>query len=75
MLKISNRSQNRVYSLFALGIAIMFASTFFINSFGVTGITPVKGLAVPLLSYGGSSLLAHSIAIGMILMISKKVKY
>jgi len=75
MLKISNRSDNRVYSLFALGIAIMFAATFFINSFGVTGITPVKGLAVPFLSYGGSSLLSHSIAIGMILMISKKVKY
>ncbi len=75
MLKISNRSENRVYSLFALGIAIMFAATFFINSFGVTGITPVKGLAVPFLSYGGSSLLSHSIAIGMILMISKKVKY
>ncbi len=75
MLKISNRSENRVYSLFALGVALLFGTTFFINSFGVTGITPVKGLAVPLLSYGGSSLVAHSIAIGMILMISKKVKY
>jgi cell division protein FtsW len=75
MLKIANRSENRVYSLFALGVAIMFAMTFIINSFGVTGITPVKGLAVPFLSYGGSSLLAHAIAIGMILMISKKVKY
>jgi len=75
MLKIANRSENRVYSLFALGIAIMFASSFFINSFGVTGITPVKGLAVPFLSYGGSSLLAHAVAIGMILMLSKKVKF
>ena len=75
MLKIANRSEDRVYSLFALGVAIMFAMTFIINSFGVTGITPVKGLAVPFLSYGGSSLLAHSLAIGMILMISKKVKY
>ncbi len=75
LLKIANRSDNRIYSLFSLGVALMFATTFFINSFGVTGITPVKGLAVPLLSYGGSSLLAHSIAIGMVLMISKKVKY
>ncbi len=75
MLKIANRSENRVYSLFALGVAIMFATTFFINSFGVTGITPVKGLAVPFLSYGGSSLMAHAVAIGMVLMISKKVKY
>ena len=75
ILKIANRSENRVYSLFALGVVIILGATFIINSFGVTGITPVKGLAVPFLSYGGSSLLAHSIAIGMVLMISKKVKY
>ncbi|OQX73733.1 MAG: hypothetical protein B6D59_04735 [Campylobacteraceae bacterium 4484_4] len=36
--------------------------------------TPVKGLAVPFVSYGGSSLLAHAIAIGMVLMISKRVE-
>jgi len=75
ILKIANRIENRIYALFALGIAIMFASTFIINSFGVMGITPVKGLAVPFLSYGGSSMLAHAVAIGMVLMISKKVKY
>ena len=43
-----------------------------INSFGISGIIPIKGLAVPFLSYGGSSTLALSIAIGMVLSISKK---
>ncbi len=63
-----------MYSLFALGVTLLIGTSLFINSFGITGITPIKGIAVPFLSYGGSSLLAHSIAIGMVLMISKKVR-
>ncbi len=73
-LKIANRSENRMHSLFALGVTLLIGTSLFINSFGITGITPIKGIAVPFLSYGGSSLLAHSIAIGMVLMISKKVR-
>lgn len=74
-LKISNRSENKMHSLFALGVTLLIGTSLFINSFGITGITPIKGIAVPFLSYGGSSLLAHSIAIGMVLMISKKVRF
>jgi cell division protein FtsW len=73
-LKIANRSTNKMYSLFALGVTLLIGTSLFINSFGITGITPIKGIAVPFLSYGGSSLLAHSVAIGMVLMISKKVR-
>jgi cell division protein FtsW len=73
-LKIANRSQNKMHSLFALGVTLLIGTSLFINSFGITGITPIKGIAVPFLSYGGSSLLAHSVAIGMVLMISKKVR-
>jgi cell division protein FtsW len=74
-LKIANRVEDRMYSLFSLGVTLLIGTSLFINSFGITGITPIKGIAVPFLSYGGSSLLAHSIAIGMVLMISKKVRY
>ena len=74
ILKIANRSEDKTNFLFALGIGLIIVFSFFINAFGVTGIIPIKGIAVPFLSYGGSSLLAHSIAIGMVLMISKRVK-
>jgi cell division protein FtsW len=74
-LKIANRVEDRMYSLFSLGVTLLIGTSLFINSFGITGITPIKGIAVPFLCYGGSSLLAHSIAIGMVLMISKKVRY
>lgn len=74
IFKIANRSQNQVYHLFALGAGVLIAFSFLINAFGISGLAPIKGLAVPFLSYGGSSLLASSVLIGMILSISKKAK-
>ena len=75
MLRITNRVTNRMYSNFVFGIALMISIAFFINAFGVTGAIPLKGMAVPFLSYGGSSMIANCIAIGMVLMISKKAKF
>jgi rod shape determining protein RodA len=37
----------------------------------VLGISPVMGIPLPFLSYGGSSLLANLIAIGIIMNINK----
>ncbi len=74
IFRIASRCENRVYSLFALGIALLILLSFIMNAYGITSITPIKGIAVPFLSYGGSSLLATSIGVGMILMISKRSK-
>jgi len=73
IFKIANRTQNKRYSLFTLGIGLILAFSFLLNAYGISGLTPIKGIAVPFLSYGGSSVLAASIGIGMVLMISKKV--
>jgi cell division protein FtsW len=51
----------------------MIIIAFLINSYGISGMIPIKGIAVPLLSYGGSSMLAMSIAIGLVLSISRVV--
>ena len=74
IFKISFRSEKKEYQLFAFGIGSLIAIQFIINALGVTSVFPLKGLTVPFLSYGGSSLLALSIGIGMVLMISKKAK-
>lgn len=70
ILRTSRRVDNHVYHLFSLGVALMITIAFFINSFGITGVIPIKGIAVPFLSYGGSSLLSTGIAVGMVLSIS-----
>ena len=60
------------YELFTVGVALLIGLALIVNSYGISGMTPIKGIAVPFLSYGGSQILANSIAIGMVLMISKK---
>ncbi len=70
IFRISRRVQERRFHFFSLGVAIMISISFLINSYGISGIIPIKGIAVPFLSYGGSSILALSLAIGMILSIS-----
>jgi cell division protein FtsW len=74
ILKIANRLTNRMYSNFAFGSGLLIAVSLFLNAFGITGAIPIKGIAVPFLSYGGSSIVAVSIMMGMILMISKRAK-
>jgi len=60
------------YYLFTVGVALIISLALIINSYGISGITPIKGIAVPLLSYGGSQIVANCLAIGMVLMLSKK---
>lgn len=74
VFRTSRRIQNTKYHLFSLGIGVMISVAFLINSYGISGIIPIKGIAVPFLSYGGSSMLAVSIAIGLILSISRDIK-
>ena len=74
ILKIANRLTDKMYSNFAFGSGLLIAVSLFLNAFGITGAIPIKGIAVPFLSYGGSSIVAVSIMMGMILMISKRAK-
>ncbi len=75
IFRISRRVKNPIYHLFTLGIALMIIVAFLINSYGISGMIPIKGIAVPFLSYGGSSMLSMAIAIGLVLSISRKVKF
>jgi len=73
IFKIAAKVRNPMYYLFSIGVGLLIAFAFLLNSYGISGITPIKGIAVPFLSYGGSHILASCIAIGMVLMVSKKV--
>jgi len=74
IFKIANRAKNKTIYLFSLGIGMMLSFSFLINAYGISGITPIKGISVPFLSYGGSAMLGACISIGMILMASKNVE-
>lgn len=53
----------------AFGIGIWFAFQTLVNVGAAAGIVPTKGLTLPLISYGGSSLIIMSIAVAMLLRI------
>jgi cell division protein FtsW len=73
IFKIAAKVDGPIYYLFSIGVGLLIAFAFILNSYGISGLTPIKGIAVPFLSYGGSHIMASSIAIGMVLMLSKKV--
>ena len=58
----------------ALGIAVLFGIEATVNMGVVTGLLPTKGLALPFISYGGSSLLISLFAVGILLNISSGLK-
>ena len=55
----------------ALGIILLIAFQAFINIGVSTGILPTKGLCLPFVSYGGSSLVVNLTSIGILLNIGK----
>jgi len=74
LLKIAGRSENASYYLYCSGLAMIIGFSFLMNALGMSGVIPLKGIAVPFLSYGGSQVLALSIGIGLALSMSKQAK-
>jgi cell division protein FtsW len=58
--------------MLALGITLLIALQGLINMAVVTGLLPTKGIVLPLVSYGGSSLVITLGALGVLLNISKE---
>jgi cell division protein FtsW len=58
----------------AYGIAVLLGTEAFFNMAVVTGMVPTKGLALPFISYGGSSLIMTLFATGILLNVSSRMK-
>ena len=58
----------------ALGIAVLIGAQAFVNIAVVMGLLPTKGLALPFISYGGSSLILSLFSIGILLNISSRMR-
>lgn len=71
-LRISLLSQNGFSKLLGVGITLMLTMQAFINMGVVTGILPTKGLALPFISYGGSSLMMSGVMLGVMVAIARE---
>ena len=65
-IRIAFLSKDPFGTYLAAGVASMFAIQMFVNVGMVIGIMPISGIALPFLSYGGSSMLAMFLAVGML---------
>lgn len=65
-LNIALELRNRFYKLVALGLGTCYIFQVFLTIGGVTKFIPSTGVTLPLVSYGGSSILSTMIMIGII---------
>lgn len=72
---IINQARDEFGALVATGIVTMFAFHIFLNIGMTLGIMPITGVPLPLVSYGGSSLVMNMLAIGILLNIRMKRFY
>lgn len=70
-LRIARRAPDRFGSLLAVGVLAWIAFQTVINVGGVTRSIPLTGIPLPFVSYGGSSILALMVAMGILLSISR----
>jgi cell division protein FtsW len=72
-IRIAQSMNDRFSFYLAFGLSMMLALQALVNFGVVTGLLPTKGLPLPFLSYGGSSLLINMAAVGILLNLSRPV--
>ena len=74
-LAIASSTREPFGRLVAVGIVSLFAVEWMVNSSMTLGLAPITGMSLPLVSYGGSGLLAHAMALGLLLNIGLRPGY
>ncbi len=64
------RDRAGLYVVFLVGC--MISVPFLVNVFMIIGLFPITGIPIPLLSYGGSSLLSTFMAVGLVLNVKMR---
>lgn len=71
-IKIARQAKDKFGSMIGIGVVFMFIFQMFQNIGMTIGLMPITGITLPFVSYGGSSMWASMIAIGLLLNISMR---
>jgi rod shape determining protein RodA len=70
-LVVASQARDHLGSLIATGVVVMLATQVFLNVGMTTGLIPVIGLPLPLMSYGGSSLITTFFCLGLLMSVRR----
>jgi cell division protein FtsW len=73
-IRVAIYAEDNFGRFLAFGIAVLIGIEAFVNMGVVTGLLPTKGLALPFISYGGSSLIITLFAVGLLLNVSSRMR-
>lgn len=65
-VKVASKAADRFGAMLAIGVSVLLMTHVFINIGMTIGITPITGLPLPFLSYGGSFLISCFILLGLV---------
>lgn len=71
--QLAMKTNDRFLKASSLGLSLVFAITIVINAGMSMGLLPTKGMALPFLSYGGSSLVSSCLIFGLFLKIESEI--
>lgn len=74
-LAIGSATNDPFGRMLTTGLAALLAVQVLVNTGMSIGLLPVTGLSLPLVSYGGSGMLAHALAVGLVLNVGVRPGY
>ena len=72
--RVATRSRDCFSSLLAFGITFLFVGQALLNIAVALGMLPTKGMPLPLVSYGGSAMMAAGVQVGILLALSREAR-
>ncbi len=71
LMRILSKSKDRFGELITVGVLSMLFFQIFVNIAMNVGLLPITGITLPLLSYGGSSIITILISLGLVASVAK----
>lgn len=72
--RVATRSRDAFSSLLAFGLTFLIVGQAMLNIAVALGLLPTKGMPLPLVSYGGSAMMAAGLQIGVLLALSREAR-
>ncbi len=71
--RVAREARDQHGRLLAAGVALLFSAQTFVNLASMVALVPLTGVPLPLISYGGSSLITTFLALGILASVARQI--